>query len=356
MDAHRWYELAQEQLGQGQYHEAKDLLQNALQLEPSFQEALADLALVYIHQGDFEEALAQYNSLLELDDQIDTRIKQAGILLYLDRPQEAEQQFLSILQQEPGNDLAQKGLADSYFRQNNFKGAQELYDQLLEADDSNAFLWYSKAEAYYRAQDHEQALLAIEQAIDLQQAPEFFAFKGDFYIRHDNFERALEQYRLAANLSPKDPEIRMRLGFILRILQRPKDAIEAFDKALEFEPDHLEALENKIEILEELQQPAAALAAKEQLVRRHPNNLEAGLELTNYYMQHDGYQRAAEIFELLIDEHYDNGEIWLGLAHCLYKEQQYQQALQAVHKAQDYLDDTISCQELETQIKTQMKA
>ena len=341
MDAKRWYELAQDAITQEKYHEAKDMLLNVIQLDENFLSAYHDLALVYIHQGDFEQALQQYKHLEELDTSPGTQLRHAGLLLFLDQPQQAEQKFESVLHQlQPtDHDLrrdALKGLGDSYFRQNNFKQAQITYDLLLEEDPTSAFVWFSKAEAYYRAQAHEEAYTAIEKAIDLEHRPEFFAFKGDFYIRHDNYERALEQYRLAANLAPADAEIRLRMGFILRILQRSQDALEIFDQALERDPYSTEALENKIELLEEMKNFPAARATKEQLLRLHPENWELGQEVTMFYMEHGGYERAAQLLELMLKSNFQISEIWYRLAQCMKELGDYNRAHQAIIKAQEY--------------------
>ncbi|MHA2501543.1 MAG: tetratricopeptide repeat protein [Candidatus Kariarchaeaceae archaeon] len=325
MDGQRWHQIAREKMAIGAYREAVELLRNAHQFDDSLPGVREDLALSLIHSGEFEEALGVYDSLVKTDLTIEIRILRAGLLLMMERPADAETGFQEVLQMDDQNTSALKGLADSYFRQSNFKKALEIYDQLIDMDPEDAFLWFSKAEALYRFQDHEASFDTIERAIALEHAPEFFAFKGDFFIRHDSYERALEQYRLAANLDPKNPEIRMRLGFIYRILERLKDALSEFDRAFTLDSNYIEALKNKVEILNLLNQPEAARA-----VQDNPADLENGLGLIDTYMDHGGYTRAAELLEILTD-HHQSREIWTRLVACMIELKDFNRAKQALN-------------------------
>ena len=228
---------------------------------------------------------------------------------------------------------ALKGLADSYYKQMKFDQAHEIYDQLINMYPDNSFYWFCKAETYYKAQDHEQSFVAIEKAIELEEAPEYFCFKGDFFIRHENFERALEQYVIAATINPNDAELRVRLGIIYRVLDREKDAIHSFDKALKINPFEKDAYINKIEIYEKQGKNPAALALKEKYVRLVPKDLEFGENLVDYYIENKGYVRAVELLEILIQEHNDNDLIWAKLSFILFEIEEYERALQTIKKA-----------------------
>lgn len=355
MDAESWFEHAKEQIELQNYQKAEDLLKNAIQFKPDFVEAYQELSIVSIHRGKFDQAKQYYEKLLDLQPTVERQVQYAGILLMVDEPKKAEHEFQEILNDNPENVDAKKGLADSFFRQKNFKEAISTYKSILDEYPENAFIWYSLAETYYRAQDHEAALEAIDEAIKLETAPEFFAFKGDFYIRHDNFERALEQYRLATNFDPRDPELRMRLGFIYRVLDRPNDALDAFDHALDIDPYLSEALENKIEILEALGNIEAARAVTEQLVRVQPENVKLGLNLAHHYMDNNGYKRASEIFEILIEENRRNPEIWYGLAYSMFQIEEYERAQEAIEMAiLSDKEEVEEYQELKNQINTEL--
>lgn len=340
MDAKRWFTLATEKIEEQNFHKAKDLLDNTIQFDDEFVEAYRERALVHIHQGNYTQAMEDYDRALELEDDITTRLQRAGLYLVLDKPKQARAEFEEIFEQEDNLD-ALKGIGDTYYQENNFKGALETYDKVLEKGGEDAFVWFSKAQTYYKAQNHEKALEAIERAIELEHQPEFFAFKGDFFIRHDNFERALEQYVLAANIDRDNEELQIRLGFIYRILERPKDAVSAFDKALRINPYNTEAMENKIDVLQSMGKPEAARAVKEQLVRLNPTEKKWVMDLAHEYMDNGGYEKASELFSALLKKQTTLEEAWYGQAYCQYQIGDYEEALIAIEEAIEQADDEV---------------
>lgn len=346
MDAQRWLELAREKFDEQDYFKARDFLDNALQFDDQSVVARKLRGLTYIHLGEFDLAQQDYQWLLQ-QDQVDreTHLQYAGLLLVTEQPEQARTEFTTVLEQHPDDADALKGIGDSYFMQNNFLDAQKSYDTALELRPGDAYIWYAKAEAYYRAQDHEEAFRCIEQAIDLAAAPEFFAFKGDFYIRHDNFERALEQYVLAKNLAPEDYEILLRLGFIYRVLDRQKDALGMFEDVLKVNPYSVEALENKVQVLNSLGRKDQAIYTMEQLVRLEPTDERRSLELAQLYLDDEDYVRAEEFFGLTLEHHPEHAEAWYGRAYALNQLDRNEEALEAVQKAMEL--DPESIQELE---------
>ena len=143
----------------------------------------------------------------------------------------------------------------------------------------------------------------------------------------------MEQYVIAATINPNDAELRVRLGIIYRVLDREKDAIHSFDKALKINPFEKDAYINKIEIYEKQGKNPAALALKEKYVRLVPKDLEFGENLVDYYIENKGYVRAVELLEILIQEHNDNDLIWAKLSFILFEIEEYERALQTIKKA-----------------------
>lgn len=333
MDSERWFNLGIKEVKLNNFEAAKGMFENALKINKGYIEAHEELAMANLHLGDFNSAIDIYDNLMKINFKQDYKVKKAGLILLSGDPNMAELLFEEVLSDDNSNLDALKGLADSYYKQMKFDQAHEIYDQLINMYPDNSFYWFCKAETYYKAQDHEQSFVAIEKAIELEEAPEYFCFKGDFFIRHENFERALEQYVIAATINPNDAELRVRLGIIYRVLDREKDAIHSFDKALKINPFEKDAYINKIEIYEKQGKNPAALALKEKYVRLVPKDLEFGENLVDYYIENKGYVRAVELLEILIQEHNDNDLIWAKLSFILFEIEEYERALQTIKKA-----------------------
>lgn len=333
MDSERWFNLGIKEVKLNNFEAAKGMFENALKINKGYIEAHEELAMTNLHLGDFNSAIDIYDNLMKINFKQDYKVKKAGLILLSGDPNIAELLFEEVLSDDNSNLDALKGLADSYYKQMKFDQAHEIYDQLINMYPDNSFYWFCKAETYYKAQDHEKSFVAIEKAIELEEAPEYFCFKGDFFIRHENFERALEQYVIAATINPNDAELRVRLGIIYRVLDREKDAIHSFNKALKINPFEKDAFINKIEIYEKQGKNPAALALKEKYVRLVPKDLEFGENLVDYYIENKGYARAVELLEILIQEHNDNDLIWAKLSFILFEIEEYERALQTIKKA-----------------------
>ena len=333
MDAERWFNLGIKEVKLNNFEAAKGMFENALKINKGYIEAREELAMTNLHLGDFNSAIDIYDNLMKINFKQDYKVKKAGLILLSGEPDIAELLFEEVLSDDNANLEALKGLADSYYKQMKFDQAHEIYDQLINMYPDNSFYWFCKAETYYKAQDHEKSFIAIEKAIELEEAAEYFCFKGDFFIRHESFERALEQYVIAATINPNDAELRVRLGIIYRVLDREKDAINSFDKALKINPFEKDAFINKIEIYEKQGKNPAALALKEKYVRLVPKDLEFGENLVDYYIENKGYVRAVELLEILIQEHNHNDLIWAKLSFILFEIEEYERALQTIKKA-----------------------
>ena len=333
MDSERWFNLGIKEVKLNNFEAAKGMFENALKINKEHIEAHEELAMTNLHLGDFNSAIDIYDNLMKINFKQDYKVKKAGLILLSGEPNIAELLFKEVLSDDNLNLDALKGLADSYYKQMKFDQAHEIYDQLINMYPDNSFYWFCKAETYYKAQDHEKSFVAIEKAIELEEAAEYFCFKGDFFIRHESFERALEQYVIAATINPNDAELRVRLGIIYRVLDREKDAINSFDKALKINPFEKDAFINKIEIYEKQGKNPAALALKEKYVRLVPKDLEFGENLVDYYIENKGYARAVELLEILIQEHNDNDLIWAKLSFILFEIEEYERALQTIKKA-----------------------
>ena len=333
MDSERWFNLGVDEVKRKNFEAAKGMFENALKINREYIEAHEELAITNLHLGDFDSAIDIYDNLLKINFKQDYKVKKAGLKLLSGKPNESERLFEEVLRDDNTNLDALKGLADSFYKQMKFDQAHEIYDKLIDINPDNSFYWFCKAETYYKAQDHEKSFVAIEKAIELEEAPEYFCFKGDFFIRHESFERALEQYIIAAQINPNDPELRVRLGIIYRVLDREKDAIYSFDKALKINPFEKDAFINKIEIYEKQGKTPAALALKEKYVRLVPKDLEFGENLVDYYIENKGYERAVELLEILIKEHNENDLIWAKLSFILFEIEEFERALQSIKKA-----------------------
>ena len=101
-----WAELGDAEAAAEQY-------QRALRIEPRNPEALDHLAMTRFGQRRYEDALALYRTLLEIDpDSASTHSNVGAALYHLDRPQEALPSIERALALDPDLEIARTGLAE----------------------------------------------------------------------------------------------------------------------------------------------------------------------------------------------------------------------------------------------------
>ena len=68
----------------------------------------------------------------------------------------------------------------------------ERYQSLIDADPKNHQLWFMLAQIYQRKHQIENAVNAYEQALDLEELPEYLFRLGEMYFDLKEFSKALE--------------------------------------------------------------------------------------------------------------------------------------------------------------------
>jgi tetratricopeptide (TPR) repeat protein len=135
----------------------------------------------------------------------------------------------------------------------------------------------------------EKALAEYEKALaDMPDDPAVHSHMGLAYLELEHFESALEAYTQASRLAPNDPAPLMRIATIHERLgkrhaaadavfsmagiherQRSwKEAIQAYQRAIQLHPDHLPAYLALAEIYAQLDQPQRAVKAYLDLARK----------------------------------------------------------------------------------------
>jgi cytochrome c-type biogenesis protein CcmH/NrfG len=95
---------------------------------------------------------------------------------------------------------------------------------------------------------------------------------GNAYFDADEHQEAIRAYERALALDDNNPDVWTDLGIMYRRNGQPHKAIEAFDKAMTLDPLHEASRFNKgIVLMHDLKDPKGALAAWEALLAINPN-------------------------------------------------------------------------------------
>ena len=93
------------------------------------------------------------------------------------------------------------------------------------------------ATSFAAREDYFSAVQLLEQAVEVDPRPQYFALLGDCQVNNPRWtQRALDSYSQAVQLSRADPELRTKLGDCYEKLGRVERAREEYEAALERMP------------------------------------------------------------------------------------------------------------------------
>lgn len=120
---------------------------------------------------------------------------------------------------------------------------------------------------------------------------------GVLLEQRDNIEEALDFFKQAANLSPRDCGCWLRFGNCLAVLQYRDAALIAFQKALDLAPKDIHALVAMGSTLQSLERHQESLQMFSKARSLHPKSALAHLKEGNQHQTLGNFSKAQELFE-----------------------------------------------------------
>ena len=171
----------------------------------------------------------------------------------------------------------------------------------IGSSNEDAVAWYNKGLALYNQSKYDEALQALDKAIELK--PDYadaWLFEGMALSSLDRYNvAALQAIDKAIELNPNDASGWFVKGVALSNQSKYGEAIQADDKAIELKPDFAEAWDGK------------------------------GLALYNQ----GKYDEALQALDKAIELKPDDAVAWYNKGLALYAQNKYDEALQALDKA-----------------------
>ena len=236
------YELAQVLFGLGQSRAATDPLARALALNPGLAGGWRLMGDIRLFSGEVAAAQAAYDRMLGavLGD---PRLHASAAALAEGRPEAAERDLRAILAREPAALAAAHLLGEALGRQGRLADAEALLARCA-AQAPNAYLVrQSLALALFRAGKPVQALAELDRLLARDPRDNrCLMVKAAALAEIGDHAAAVEVTMSLLQVFPDQPQGWLVLGHGLRTLGRSGEAIAAYNRRLELDPDCSEAL------------------------------------------------------------------------------------------------------------------
>jgi tetratricopeptide (TPR) repeat protein len=231
-----------------QLHQGGDVMgaieayEAALEKDPARFDARSNLGAAYAQLGRYDEAAKHYRTVLDkVPGQVQVRFNLALSLYKAGRLQEAAEQLERVAQQEPGNRNAVLLLANCRAQAGDHARVIELLSP-READFKDDRLFaYLMGSALLARNELMRGQVYIERLFKGGETPEAHVLMGVAHLRRKDYPAALPELERAAQLNGDLPTVHSLLGRVLMGMGRRDEAMKAFRRELEKNPNDFDA-------------------------------------------------------------------------------------------------------------------
>jgi tetratricopeptide (TPR) repeat protein len=288
------FQRGAEAMQKGDLATAETSFQQATQLAPDFAPAFLDLGLTELREGKLLEATASIRKSLELDPNSPSSHLFLGIAEYQSsHPDEAASNLQQAIEEDPNNVQALTWLGivelntghpekavDPFDRASKLSPKDEaILDYCVQAHMAVAKQNYSQL---YKLDPASWRLHRLNAVIDSQA------------LEH---KQAIEEYQLAINLAPNQPDLYEGLGWEYRALDQNDQAVATFKKELALTPGNPTAMYNLASAEVENGQAQEAIPILEKVVKVYNVPTQADYYLGRALATEGHYDEAAREFQ-----------------------------------------------------------
>jgi tetratricopeptide (TPR) repeat protein len=189
--------------------EASFIISNNLHSPPAYQVLGASL----LGQKENGKALDAFKKLAEMvPDDVTSYINLGLVHLSLGHPAEAEKNFQKAIQIDPRSEQAYDDLGNFYRAQGRASKAEEILQKGVENIPDGFSLYTNWAAVLYGEHEEEAGDDVIGSLRNRNRnSPTVAQVIGDFYVQHNDSNRALAEYRRGLQLDPHNVELNERM-------------------------------------------------------------------------------------------------------------------------------------------------
>ncbi|MBV9549554.1 MAG: tetratricopeptide repeat protein [Alphaproteobacteria bacterium] len=227
-------------------------------------------------QGRLGEAADIYRAVLAEDPQNAPALHLLGVLVMqagqIEPGLELVRQSLTIL---PNFAPAQENLGKGLEQLGRDEEALAAYDRLVKLAPGHAEGYAHRSRILERLVRFSESLKDIDKALSLKSDPALMLNRGAILLQLQRPKEALATFDKAIAAGLQHPVGFFNRGVALTALGRPDDALASYDEAILRQPDYADAFVNRGLVLESLDRPEEALASYDRALHVNPTMPEA---------------------------------------------------------------------------------
>lgn len=297
----RW---AQNELESGNFEQAIELFNKILNIQPSFAKALVGLGTISLQQGELDKAIGYFNQVLKTQpnaSQVYYLISQAysakGEVKKANqyRKKQGKQQivmFDKILQEMHLHSVSPSYYAQSAlnaFMSQNYAYAEILVNKAILMDPKDINPKYTLLNIYLVTHKEKEARKLTYKLLKIYPNNERLYFVlGLTYGNQKNYNKAIEFYKKALLINPKNKTVNLNLAEVLLLSKKYNSALLKFKIAQDLDAENPYPIFKQALILSHLKRCHQAIPKYLQAIEKSPKNFNYLMAFVNATARCDG--------------------------------------------------------------------
>ena len=259
-------------------------LMNALNINPAYVPALVTRAQLEFLTSQFSLAVSTSVEIARLRPQFSfARLLQGAALLAQNRVDDAEIVFAELLRVEPSNIEALYQLGFCQYRKSNFDESRKSFEKVYASTPPDLRGLIGLIEVDSAQKQFDKALSRLDAALKTDPAnPIILTAWANTSVRAGRLDEAAAAYRKLIAATPKDFNLQMSLGEVLRQKKDWAQAAEVWNAAAALQPKNPAPLINQAMAVEQTGRLAEAAAIYERILKVDSSNVVALNNYANY--------------------------------------------------------------------------
>ena len=334
-----YYYLGRASNGLGLKNKAIQFLKKAVQIDPQFIEAWAELAYVYELNKDYVEAEKTYAHLLQMGEgSPELLLRLIDLNLKLNNPDKA----MLIVEKGPKHEHFKLEAANKFISNKFYSYAQKILNEILSRKDvPPRTYFYLAILAYEKDHDAQKAVDFLDKIPENNKFfPQALLFRIQLLLQLEDFEQALTLTRLGQKKFPNQSQFWLLQANIYEFKNKLKQSLNILEQGLQKWPDDPELLFRKGIILDKMGKREQAIATMEKIIAAHPDHDQA-LNYVGYTLAELGkdLERALVLVQNALKIDPDNGYYLDSLAWVYFKQNKIKLAWEEIKKAVQFTPD-----------------
>lgn len=221
-------------LAQGQIETSKELVDQVLAEEPSYEEAKILEAKILSTRGEFQRGIEILTEVIESNPgRMDIYLEQVLYLISAGKRDEANEVLNQLVEMSSNDDRYLLTSANLHVTLSNYDEALEIFQQLVNKNPRGIDAYFGRVEAYTQLERYEEAIADLQNIITMYpQQKAAYAKLANIYSLTGQTEDALNTYNRLIELFPSDYHLYASRGSLQREIGKLDEALSDFNYAL----------------------------------------------------------------------------------------------------------------------------